>query len=53
MDELRTSGNAHDMETHDKIVLRTIANFSLQLLEYARFVPSMTIGKAQQIDYLL
>ena len=31
MDELRSSGNAHDMETHDKIV-STIANFSLQIV---------------------
>jgi len=31
MDELRSSCNAHDMETHDKIV-STIANFSLQIV---------------------
>ena len=29
--ELRSSGNAHDMETHDNIV-STIANFSLQIV---------------------
>lgn len=31
MDELRSSGNVHDMETHDNIV-STIANFSLQIV---------------------
>ena len=31
MDELRSSGNAHDMETHGNIV-STIANFSLQIV---------------------
>jgi len=31
MDELRSSGNAHDMETHDNIV-STIGNFSLQIV---------------------
>jgi len=31
MDESRSSGNAHDMETHGNIV-STIANFSLQIV---------------------
>ena len=31
MDELRSSGNAHDMGTNDNIV-STIANFSLQIV---------------------
>jgi len=31
MDELRSSGNAHEMEIHDNIV-STIANFSLQIV---------------------
>jgi len=31
MDELRSSGNAHDMETHDNIE-STIANFALKIV---------------------
>jgi len=31
MDQLRSSGSAHDMETHDSIV-STIAHFSLQIV---------------------
>jgi len=32
MDELRSSSNAHDMETHDNIV-STIAHISLQIVD--------------------
>ena len=31
MDELKSIGNAHDMETHDNVML-TIANFSLYIV---------------------
>jgi len=51
MDELRSSSNAHDMETHDNIV-STIANFSLQIVAGISKVYSDQINQNSSADQL-
>ena len=53
MDELISSSNVCDMETHDNIVSTIEISHYRLLLEYPRFVPSLKIGTALQINYPL